>query len=135
MKKGIDHHVATKNHLFRNDDEDAPDDDVLDDAEVPSKKDVFLPVTDERFALAVRALHMLVQIDGLIDDVLCSDTDDGPALLLSLLELPHRNDVSARFHLWSQFRRRPWFAQEFFGIRTRRPRRTFPTGARGAPAD
>uniref|UniRef100_A0A7S1BP53 J domain-containing protein n=1 Tax=Corethron hystrix TaxID=216773 RepID=A0A7S1BP53_9STRA len=56
-------------------------------------KEHFLPVTDERFAMAVRALHQLVALDDLIDDVLCSDEHDGPAVLLSLLELPHDNEA------------------------------------------
>lgn len=56
------------------------------------------PITDTRFTLALKALLILVQTDGLVDDVICASNikyehfDKAPAILLSLLELPRDSE-------------------------------------------
>ena len=53
-----------------------------------------VPVSDTRFLMAIKAVHQLVRVDGLIDDVLCEPASAVPSVLLSLLELPQDSEVS-----------------------------------------
>ena len=52
-------------------------------------------ISDKRFTMSIKALLLLVQVDNLIDDVLCDDDHCGPAILLSLLELPEESEAFA----------------------------------------
>ena len=53
-----------------------------------STREDLYDISDKRFTMAIKALLLLVQMDSLIDDVLCDDNNRAPAILLSLLELP-----------------------------------------------
>ena len=55
-------------------------------------------VTGQEFFMSVKALLCLVQIDGLIDDVLYDRSNCGPAILLNLLDL---DETSEAFELAS----------------------------------
>jgi len=50
--------------------------------------DLWHDVNDKRFVMSITALRLLVLVDGLVDEVLCKREHKGPAILLSLLELP-----------------------------------------------
>ena len=48
-------------------------------------------ITDLRFSTAVKALSLLIRVDGLIDDVICDPSYKPTSVLLSLLEVPPGN--------------------------------------------
>ena len=50
-------------------------------------------ISDVRFSMAVKALDLLVRVDGLVDDVICDPTKQPTSVLLSLLEVPQEIEV------------------------------------------
>jgi len=61
--------------------------------EISSSSRSWVAVSDPRFVMSVIALRSLSRVDGLIEDVLCDDQCGGPAVLLSLLELPQNSEA------------------------------------------
>eukprot|EP00551_Chaetoceros_affinis_P011437 CAMPEP_0203680424 /NCGR_PEP_ID=MMETSP0090-20130426/39233_1 /ASSEMBLY_ACC=CAM_ASM_001088 /TAXON_ID=426623 /ORGANISM="Chaetoceros affinis, Strain CCMP159" /LENGTH=1702 /DNA_ID=CAMNT_0050548483 /DNA_START=284 /DNA_END=5392 /DNA_ORIENTATION=+ len=53
-------------------------------------------ISDNRFIMAVRSILHLVQLDGVVDDVICER--GGIQVLLSLLDLPLHNEASSLGH-------------------------------------
>jgi hypothetical protein len=51
-------------------------------------------INDTRFIMAISALRLLIRSDRLIDDVLCDSSTNVPSVVLSLLELPQKSEVS-----------------------------------------
>jgi hypothetical protein len=58
------------------------------------------------FLLSVSALGILIRVDGLVDDLLAENSSIVPRVLLSLLELPLKSEVSRLnvFAYWTFFR-------------------------------
>ncbi len=52
----------------------------------------WFPVTDNRFTMAVLSVRQLVQLDGVVDDILCTST--GIMVLFELITIPQPNEVS-----------------------------------------
>ena len=51
-------------------------------------------ISSTQFTMAVKALSLLVRVDGLVDDIVSNPTAQPTAVLLSLLDLPEGNEVS-----------------------------------------
>jgi len=67
---------------------------AADDAEsLASEVTTWYEISDKRFVMAVKSLHLLVQINNLIEDVLYRSINHAPAILLSLLELPEESEA------------------------------------------
>lgn len=52
-----------------------------------------LSISSSQFSMAVKALSLLVRIDGLVDDIIMDSATQPTAVLLSLLELPQTSEV------------------------------------------
>ncbi|GMH66879.1 hypothetical protein TrRE_jg7825 [Triparma retinervis] len=63
------------------------------DREELEERNLWHPVGDSRFVMGVTALKLLVLVEGLVDDILCEEGGNGPAILLSLLELPEESEA------------------------------------------
>jgi len=85
LSEGIETGASSSAHVDEHQHEEANKGDSMEE------HNNWLPASDNRFVMAVTALRLLVRVDDLIDDVLCDDANCGPAILLSLLELPQEN--------------------------------------------
>jgi len=61
--------------------------------DIALKERKFFSLDDERFTMAMEALRNLVQIDGLIDDVIYDDGSNVPSILFSMLKIPYQLEV------------------------------------------
>ena len=52
-----------------------------------------LSISSSQFSMAVKALSLLVRVDGLVDDIVVDSATQPTAVLLSLLELPQTSEV------------------------------------------
>lgn len=50
-------------------------------------------ISSTQFAMAVKALSLLVRVDGLVDDIVSDSSSQTTSVLLSLLELPKQSEV------------------------------------------
>ena len=77
------------------------DEDFHDKENSIDSENHWFPISDNRFVMSVSSVRQLVNVDGIIDDIMCTST--GILVLFELIALPLSNRVSTIFFIYFSF--------------------------------